>query len=154
MNNRGFSPISSCIFTPNLIKIQWAVWTLQLSTDGRTDGRTDTWQTSVTYPKCSQFGTGNTKKAIFRWLVLQKVPTYRLLNKAFEALLTELWEEYSDKSPPAGIRGVMLTWRSISPSISQWVSQWVCQWVSQWVSQLINQSINQSMGLSNNQSIK
>ena len=70
--SRGGIPISSCMFTPNLIKIQWAVWALQLSTDrqtrqtdGQTYGRTDGWtrdKTSVTFSKCSQFGTGNTKR--------------------------------------------------------------------------------------------
>ena len=60
MNCRRCILISLCMFTLNLIKTQLAFRALRLATDGQTDGQTND-KTSVTFPKCSQFGTGTQK---------------------------------------------------------------------------------------------
>ena len=68
------------MFTPNLIKIQSAVWALRLATDAQTDRRTDGRtrdKTSVTFPKCSQFGTGNTT----RWQAIQMCSQFSLITR-------------------------------------------------------------------------
>ena len=81
MNSRGGIPIPSCMFTPNLIKIQWAVWALRLATDGqtdrRTDGRTDGHVTKPRSPSQSvpSLELGTQKQGIFH-----KICCYILLD--------------------------------------------------------------------------